>query len=359
MSLRSRSPEGCGRARIALVHGLPALLLCLLMPTCAMAGGEKTAGTPFQHKTFSIVQPPGWKAVTNPEPGVEIGFVDGKTPGGKWHLHYELMPDYAEEPPSAAATLSAMASQFDTLVRQNFPGARKVASPSRKLPGKTLVHATYEFNEDGTPVAREYMYLIVYHTAYVIQSTVPKARKAEAGACADMLFRTFVPRPGAAPTPRTADQALNNLRSNLPTLAASMPPGWRATIKEVKFLNDSPKKGNRSLLIVASWPRWELKKEFASARDALAALGRGKPPSASVPQSTADLVYYVGQLLGLASGEVYSLKPPVTHLAVQMLDPAGNKVGIARIGAQDLIRIISGDVKGGAEAARSYQFESP
>lgn len=333
-------------------HNLDHIISTFMVPT-----KQGTKSPPlFQHESFNIFLPSEWKAIKNPEPGIEIGFTDGKIPVAKWYLHYEIMPKYAGEPPSDAATLRAMANQFDNLVRQQFPSAKKLSPRTRKLPGKKLVHLLYELKENNISVMREYVYLFACRTAYVIQATVPKARKTEVTPAMEMLFRTFKPRAGAEPIPRTADQALKILKNDLPELAASMPVGWRPTIREVKFLTDIPKKGDVSLLILASWPRRELKKEFLSTKEVFSSLRSDKVDSTRITQANVDLVQYVGQLLGLTSGEVYDLKPAVTYLTVSMQDSTYEKVGMVRIKTKDLLRIISGDVQP-MEAASLYEFK--
>lgn len=348
--------KGC-RAKPTVPLGSAFLLLFLqLLPMCV--GAEQTTPSPtlFQHEAFTIFVPSGWKTIKSPEPGFEIGLTDGKTPHAKWYLHHEIMPEHAGEPPSDAATLRAMANQFDNLVRQQFPGAKKLTPEKRKLPGTVLVHLSYELVESGTPILREYVYLFAHRTAYVIQSTIPKAREVEVTPAIEMLFRIFNPKPGATPVPRTPDEALKNLRSLLPNLAASMPSGWRAAIKEVKFVADSPKKGDISLLIACEWPRKGLDREFVSAKQLVTSVQQGETRPASVPKETGDLVYYVGQLLGLASGEVCNLEPPVTYMTVSVFGASDSKVGTVMIRTKDLLRIISGKMDP-VEAACLYQFQ--
>ena len=316
---------------------------------------DSGTGSPFQNEAFNILLPQGWEAIENPERNFEIGFADKRGSGATWYLHYQLMPANAGPPPTAPAILRNMESQFDTLISQQFPGARKLSPPERELPGTKLVHLLHEVQQNGQLLLREYVYVVAYNTAYVIQCTVPKAQQLQGQAGVDVLFRTLQLRPGARPVAQTSEQALQGLREYLPTLASSMPIAWRPTVKDVQFVSDAPRTGDLTLSIGAQWPRPQLNQELSETREFFAAAKRGQNPSVSPQQTHVALVRYAGQLLGLAVGEVHQLDPPVTHLALRMLDTAGRSVGTIRIRRTDLFKVIAGKVTP-LEAARLYEL---
>jgi len=318
-------------------------------------------------KAYQITIPQGWMRTSDLPYGIDVGFSktlkEGET--ATFFFHYEIMPPEAGEPPTDT---SDMQSQWDAMIRNNYPDARTVNRELPKVEGRILINGTYELTDNGAKVRRRYTYFLSGRTAFVVQCSASPSEWANALGEFDEIISTLTPS-GSAPVQEkiSDDSAVAKLKSDLPTLIASFPSGWACSLHDVSISKASAD-ANRTLEVKIAFARSDIQDIYKAAKLIFTTIAEGKADNdlnfvpaelRGAASNSGDFIKYVGQVWGFASGFITNCQPPIEQYRVAIFDSNGMKIGTVSISMEDGIAILSGKVT--ADEARRiagmYKFD--
>jgi hypothetical protein len=320
--------------------------------------------TVIAEDAFQIVVPKEWKRTYFLPKGINVGF--SKVLAGEekstFFFHHEVMPPEAGEPPSDTRD---MESQWNTMVRNQFPDAMLVNVTSPSVHGRVLINQAYDLTDDGVKVRRRYTYFLSNRTAFVVQCTAPQKRWDQLLADFDGIISTLKPGDGHAPPTVSDDDAVSNLNKNLPTLLSSFPTFWSCSLSSSKISIES---GQRILDISLAFERSDIFNIYDATKTVFTMLKEGKSDADlnKLPQDkkeaaseSAAFIKYVGQVWGLASGYIANSKEPIDRYRIRILNANDKVIGSIAISRDDGAAILSGKVTAeeGQRVAGMYVFE--
>ena len=344
------------------------LSLILLVPLLAFSSNRAVAQETVKGSAYQITLPSKWSRTDSVPQGFDVGFRKALSRGSQatLHLHYETMPAEAGRPPPDT---SDMKRQWDTMVRNQFPGARSVTANRPTVSGRILINGSYDLTDGGTTVRRRYTYFLAGRTAFVVQCSAPPSAWDTAVKDFDRMLASL--KPGGGKTPqkaKTGEAATAELKRSLPTLLGSFPSGWACTLADVSITPGTPQV-KRTLEIGLSFERADIDTIYRATKLLFGMMKTGKSDAdmSTIPAAlrtatseSSGFVNYVGQVWGCAWGYVPNCDPAIETFKVSITDSGGKKVGALSISREDGEAILAGKVTASdvSRIASMYTFSN-
>jgi len=338
--------------------------LCILI-SMAVLVNRASPQQVIKDKSYEVLVPDEWTQTSNLPQGMDVGFKKSLQQGemATFFFHYEFMPPEAGDPPTDT---SDMQNQWDTMVRNKYPGAQIVNRNVPKVEGRILINGTYELTDNGDKVRRRYTYFLSERTAFVVQCSAPPSEWPVVLSDFDKLIASLKAGNSKPSDKITSDSsAQDSLKSNLPTLLGSFPSVWACSLNDVSISADSA----RMLEIKIAFNRSDIRDIFKATKLMFEMTSAGKSDAdlqtipdelRSAASNSSAFIKYVGQVWGLASGYVAGCNPPVGQYRVSVFDNNGTKIGTVSISRKDGTDIISGKVTAdeAKRIAGMYKFDA-
>lgn len=320
-----------------------------------------------REKTFEISLSSGWVRVKELPQGFDVGFQKALRDGqATFYFNHEIMPPEAGEPPSDT---SDMRSQFNSMVRNQYPDARSLQISNPKVNGRILLNAAYDLTDNGVKVRRRYTYFLSGCIAFVVQCSAPPPSWDKALSEFDQMLASLKPGPGGAKEKQILpdDEATSKLKRGLPILTASFPPQWSCEVGNVGIV-EAPPRMKRTLEITLAFERKDISAIYRATKLLFRMIKEGKSDAnldcipidlqSAATQSSA-FIKYVGQVWGCAWGYVANCDPPVEHYRVIIHSSNHKRIGSVTVSREDGAAILTGKVDASQDqrVAAMYHFE--
>ena len=323
----------------------------------------------LKEQSFEMFLPEGWTRTREVPQGCEIGFrkqlINGQQ--ATLFMHYEIMPSELDKPPDDT---SAIQTQFDRMIRNSFPDANPVTTPTVQVNGTIILNKMYDLTDSEIKVRRRYTYFWADHTAFVVQCTTPPTLWKKAVDDFNCMLLTLKPRAGAPQEKITDEVAILRLKTDLPTLVGSFPPQWTCKVTNVKIVRLASQVPGGTLEINLSFERVDIARIYKAVKIIFNMMKEGKTSDEdfqNIPDdvkavSAADgsgFSEYVGQVWGCAWGYVANCEQPIGRFQIVVLDSKRRRIGAVSISREDGAAILEGKVSASDQqrVARMHQFE--
>ncbi|MCJ7448723.1 MAG: hypothetical protein MUO72_13635 [Bacteroidales bacterium] len=340
------------------------LCVFVFMSLCSLTTSAQDI---IKEKAYQMRIQPGWLRTENVPQGIDVGFRKKTAEGAyaTFYFHHEVIPPEAGEPPSDTY---GMKSQWDAMLKNQYPDVRSVTGTIPKVSGRILINGDYELTDDGKKVRRRYTYFLSSRTAFVVQCSASPTEWASVLDDFDIMLASLQPS-GSTPEAQTKsdESAKAELKRNLPTLLGSFPSQWKCSLSDV-VITPTSSKDKRTLEIALSFDRPDIGEIYKATKTVFGLIKAGKSDSDlnSLPAETqraasnsGEFIEYVGQVWGLAWGYVTNCNPVIERYKIPILNSKGQRVGSVSISREDGLVILTGKVttSDAQRVANMYVFE--
>jgi hypothetical protein len=323
----------------------------------------------IKERAFEMLLPAGWTPISEVPQGFDIGFRKRLSDGREatLFLHYEIMPSEMGEPPEDTSDIER---QWDAMVRNRFPDATPLKTPAVSVEGEIILNRMYDLTDGGLRVRRRYTYLLAERTAFIIQCTTPSGYWKEAVNDFDIMLVSIKPKAYLPEKKISDNEALSNLKSNLPTLVGSFPTQWACSIVKVKIVRLPSKESKGTLEITVAWDRRDITKIYNAVKILYRMMAEGKTGELDFeklpddvkevsPDQYAGFMNHLGQIAGCAFANLANCESPIDRFKVVVLDSKNRKAGAVSISRKDLAYIFTSKLTEADEQriARMFVFE--
>lgn len=343
------------------------MLQLFLLAFIALYSLTASAQEVVKEKAYQLQLQSGWTRTKSVPQGIDVGFRKKTAEGdyATFYFHHEVMPPEAGEPPS---NTSDMKRQWDTMVRNQYPGARLVGGAVPKVGGRILINGEYELTDDGKKVRRRYTYFLAGRTVFVVQSSAVPSQWASVLTDFDTMLASLQPGGSTTEKETKSDEAAKaELKRDIPTLLGSLPSMWKCSLSDVT-ITSSPSKDKRALIIALSFSRTDIAEIYNATKTVFGMMKAGKtdsdlnslpPQTQRAAGSSGEFVKYVGQVWGAAWGSVANVNPEIERYTLPILDSKGYRIGSISISREDGAAILTGKVTASdaKRVASMYIFE--
>jgi hypothetical protein len=319
-----------------------------------------------KNAAFEITIPNGWTQTNRLPQGTDVGFRKLFSEGQEatFFFHYEIMPPEAGEPPT---DLSDIQNQWNTIVHNQYPDAKSVSVENPKFNGKLLVNNMYDLTDNGTKVRRLYTYFFAKGTAFVVQCNAPPQEWKANQKDFDMMIFSLKPGEHIIKEIITNKSAISKLEKELPILAGSFPSEWTCSVDNVT-ISESTSGKKHKLEITLAFVRNDIATIYRATKVIFNMMKSGKSNDhlnnmpndlKGAATESGNFMKYIGQVWGLASGDVSNCEPPVEQYKVIILDGDKKRIGSVSISREDGTAILTGRVTASEEKrlVSMYIFE--
>jgi hypothetical protein len=310
----------------------------------------------IKNTSFEITIPAGWIQTDKLPQGIDVGFrkLLNEGQGATFFFHHEIMPPEAGEPPS---DLSDIQSQWNTIVHNQYPDAKSVSVEDPKVNGKLLVNDMYDLTDNGTKVRRLYTYFLAKGTAFVVQCSAPPQEWKIIQE--DFYMMIFNLKPGGHIKKEviTNKSAISKLEKELPILVGSFPSEWICSVNNV-IISESPSGKKHKLEVTLAFVRNDIATIYRATKVIFSMIKSGKSNDdlnnlqndlKGAATESGNFMKYIGQVWGLASGDVSNCEPPIEQYKVIILDGDKKRIGSVSISREDGTAILTGRVTASEE----------
>lgn len=313
---------------------------------------EVRSSRPIRDNAYQMEIPQGWTQIDDLPNGIDAGFskVLREDTLATFCFHYAPMPPEATEIPT---DIAAIQTQWDKILENEYPDARKVSTDIPKVGGKIVFNGMYELTDNGTKVRRRYTYFLSGQTAFVVLCSTPSSEWIHVSREFDAMISTLSPS-SSSPVRDTIspDSAVAQLKSTLPMLFASFPSDWMCSLRGVS-ISHSSFNARRTLEVALAFSRSDIRDIYQAAKLTFVAMAEGRADEGwhfmptelrKSASESVDLAHYLGQVWGYAFGVAANCQPPIGQYRMTLHDSTGGKIGSLSISSEDCGAILSGKV---------------